>query len=318
MPASDNPRVSVVVTCFNQAEWIVQALDSVAAQSERSIQLVVTDDGSSDGSRKVIEEWLAGAWPEGELVASDVNVGLPGMLNRASPRLTGRYVVVLNGDDWMDSERVALQADALDAAGERVGIVYSDLRVVDRDGVPTGELFPPPEIVRSEGEVLHRIISAPMIGMPSVMFRRSVLDVAGPWDESLVADDFDFLLRVAAAGCEFAYLPTALVSYRLSHASLTGSRQGLLAEGRFSALQKLVGRDPETDRLALERMAGIAVALHAMGHDRRATRRALRFMASHAPSRRTVRALIENQLHLPPAALSPTTWMRRGRSRPAG
>src|SRR5688500_13631139 len=108
------PRATVVVTCFNQEQWIAQALDSVAAQTERDLQLIVTDDGSSDGSRARIDQWLAGHDVRGELVASDRNVGLPAMLNRAMGRFRGRYVVVLNGDDWMEPGRVESQAAALD------------------------------------------------------------------------------------------------------------------------------------------------------------------------------------------------------------
>lgn len=53
-----------------------------------------------------------------------------------------------------------------------------------------------------------------MIGMPQAMVRREVFDTIGSWDDSLVAEDFDFYLRVAAACCEFAYLDELIVNYR--------------------------------------------------------------------------------------------------------
>jgi glycosyltransferase involved in cell wall biosynthesis len=298
------PRATVVVTCFNQEQWIEQALDSVAVQTEQNLQLIVTDDGSADGSRARIEQWLSRHDLPGELVASDHNIGLPAMLNRAMPSFRGRYVVVLNGDDWMDPSRVASQAAALDGASGRVGLVYSDLRVVDAGGAPTGEIFPAPSVERREGRVLLHIISQPMIGMPSVMFRRSVLDVIGGWDESLVADDFDFLLRVAAANFEFIYLPAVLTNYRWYGDSMTGSRRGVLAEGQILALYKLLGRDAETNRAILNRVQEIAVVLHASAHDPHTTRRYLWFVMRRQPSRRVARVLAESYLHLRPGALT--------------
>lgn len=307
------PRATVVVTCFNQEQWIEQALDSVAVQTERNLQLIVTDDGSADGSRARIEQWLSKHDLLGELVASDHNIGLPAMLNRAMPSFRGRYVVVLNGDDWMEPDRVASQAAALDGAPGRVGLVYSDLRVVDAGGAATGEIFPAPSIERRQGRVLLHIISEPMIGMPSLMFRRSVLDVIGAWDESLVADDFDFLLRVAAADFEFVYRSGVVGNYRQYADSMTGTRGAVLAEGRIVALRKLLGRDPETDRAILTRMHGLAVALHSSSYDPGATRRHLWFVMRREPSRRIARALVENYVRLRPGALSAASARRARR-----
>lgn len=298
------PRVTVVVTCFNQVHWIEQALDSVAAQTEQDLQLIVTDDGSKDGSRDTIEQWLARHDLRGELVASADNVGLPAMLNRAMRRFRGRYVVVLNGDDWMEPDRVASQAAALDRAGESVGLVYSDIRVVDPAGTPTGDILPHPSIERPEGQVLLRMISAPMLGMGYVMFRRSVLDTIGGWDESLVADDYDFFLRIAAAGYQFIYLPGVVANCRRHGGSLTGTRGAALAEGRILALRKLLGRDSETDRAIVSRVQGIILALHADGCDRRMVRRHLWLVMRRQPSVGIARALVENRLRLRPGTLS--------------
>lgn len=298
------PRVTVVVTCFNQERWIEQALDSVAAQTERDLQLIVTDDASTDGSRLTIERWLIRHDLVGELVAPASNVGLPAILNRAMPKFRGRYVVVLNGDDWMEPDRIARQADALDEAPPDVGLVYSELRVVDENGGPTGEIFPLPEVERPEGDVLHRMISDPMLGMPMVMFRRDVLGVIGPWDETLPADDYDFFLRLAIAGFEFVHLRQPLVNYRWYPESATGSRGQLLTEGRILALRKLLGRDTEIDQAIVTRIRELVVALHSSGYSRSATIRHAWFTLRRQPSPRIARVLVESCLHLRPGALA--------------
>ena len=125
--AADRPRATVVVTTYNQEQWIEQALDSVAAQTEQRLQLIVTDDGSHDGSCERISNWIERNDCGGVLVASERNVGLPAVLNLALPLFEGEYVVVLNGDDWMDPERIERQAEFLDQADDAVGLVLPGL-----------------------------------------------------------------------------------------------------------------------------------------------------------------------------------------------
>jgi glycosyltransferase involved in cell wall biosynthesis len=139
---SSGPRASVIITFFNQGQWVKQTLDSVASQTERNIQLSITDDGSSDNTRVEVESWLENHLTEATFVASNGNLGLPAMLNRAIPSIHGPYVVILNGDDLTAPHRIAHQAQTLDAVPIKVGIVSSDIREVDIDGVPTGRVFP--------------------------------------------------------------------------------------------------------------------------------------------------------------------------------
>jgi len=309
------PLATIVVTFYNQQMWVDQALDSVAAQTAANVQLVITDDGSTDGTRDRVRAWLDAHRMTADLVFPDHNLGLPAILNRALPLIRGRFVAVLNGDDWLEPTRTADQVAALEAAQPEIGLVYSDLRVVDIDGVPTGEVFPPPSIPRDEGDVFVRLVSAPMIGMPCVMVRREVLDAIGPWDESLLADDFDFLLRVAAAGFHFRYLPVIILNYRQYGSSMTGAGGGRLAEARFRSLRKFLGRFPEADVAILTRMVGMVMSLHASGYDRGTTRRHLWFVLRRQPSLRVARAFTENVLHVRPGHLAPRFWTRQRRTR---
>lgn len=298
--------VTVVVSCFQQAHLVRAALDSVARQSIDALQLIVTDDGSTDDSVAVIEQWLVdhpsccslGA----SLLASPVNVGLPASLNRALPHVRGEYLVVLNGDDWMDDDRLAVQMAALRTAPAHVGVSYCDLRIVDGDGVVLAEQ-PAPDHGGVEGDVLARMASATFIGMPGVMVRTSVLDAIGPWDESLVADDFDFLMR-AASQFEFAYLPRALVNYRVVGGSLTNSRGAELAESRIRSLVKFLGRSRELDAAVLQRLEDQAVMLHGSAIDGRIARRHIRAQLRRRPTARMVRVAAESHLRLAPRTLA--------------
>ncbi len=320
------------MTCFNEASWVEQALESVTTQSVREIQLIVTDDCSTDDTCVRVERWLARNRRRAELIFSDRHIGLPAMLNRTLPLLTGDYVVVLNADDWMESDRLEVQAGALDEAGPAVGVVYSDVRVVNSVGVPTGGVFPdeyflprsprfgirnvsPARPISSEdvdgtedGRLLRHLVMQPAFGMCMAMFRRDALDVIGPWDESLEADDYDFQLRLAAAGFGFLYLPHVVANYRRREGSMTSRPSAGLAKARFGALIKVLGRDRETDQAAFRALVSPVMFLHSTRWDRAETRQYLLFLLKHAPSPRVARALAENVLLLPPGVMSVRNW----------
>ena len=199
--------------------------------------------------------------------------------------------------DWMDDDRIEVQAAALDNAPNDVGVSYCDMRVVDSNGAA---LVPQPPTLHggAEGDVLQRMAESTFIGVPVVMARTSVLDTIGPWNESLVADDFDFLMR-AASRCRFAYLPRSLVNYRHVGSSLTNSRLPELAEGRIRSLVAFLGRDRSLDDAILRRIEDQIAVLHGLRHDRTVTGRHIREHLRRRPTRRVIRFAIEHHLRLP-------------------
>lgn len=311
-PHRPQPRVTVVVTCYQQAHLVTKALDSVARQTEPSIQLIISDDGSTDGAAELIREWVsrnASRFPfEVTFMASTTNRGLPAALNTALPHIRGEYFVVLNGDDWMEEERIALQATALANADESVGLSYCDHLVVDASGTPLAEQ-PAPTHGGAEGDVLTRVVAQTFIGMPVVMARTDVLGVIGPWDETQAADDFDFLLRTACH-FRFAYLPATLLNYRRHAASMTQSRIPELARGRIRSLERLLGREAALDQVILERIEEQLAIVHGSREHRHEARPLLHEQLRRRPTRRLIRLALENHLRLPPQGLAFTTLRR--------
>jgi glycosyltransferase involved in cell wall biosynthesis len=99
------PRVTVVVTCFNYGRYVVQALDSVASQSYRHFECIVVDDGSTDDSARVIEQWLA---TQGDarfqLIRSETNKGQMASFAAGLAASEGEFVAFLDADDFWFSE----------------------------------------------------------------------------------------------------------------------------------------------------------------------------------------------------------------------
>ena len=109
-----NDKVSVLVTCYNQEQFIEQALLSVVNQDYENLEIIVVDDGSTDGSKKIIER-LAQLTRKIAPVFSERNMKVAGARNLGLTKCTGKYVALLDGDDLMLPEKISKQVAYLNA-----------------------------------------------------------------------------------------------------------------------------------------------------------------------------------------------------------
>jgi glycosyltransferase involved in cell wall biosynthesis len=241
------PRVTVVVTCYEQADWVTQALDSVAAQTFGDWELIVTDDASGDDSAELIGRWAKGADRPVDLVLHQDNAGLTRTLNEVLPRCRGTYLAYLGGDDVWAPTKLARLVAALDAAPD-AAVAYSDARTIDEDGAELAPSFlaANDELPAPEGQVFDDLLRRNVVVASSAVFRRDAVEAVGGWDPDLPFEDWDLLLRLAARW-SVAFVPDALVDYRVHDRSLTRSRFSLMLHGRMTVLEKWLGRDPAQD-----------------------------------------------------------------------
>lgn len=250
MPA-EPPRVTVVVTCYQQSRWIREALDSVAAQTFDDWQLVVTDDASTDGSADVIRSWAAGRERPVDVVLHAENVGLTRTLNEVLPSCRGTYLAYLGGDDRWRPDKLAQAVDLLDADPD-AAVVYSDARTIDEEGdeLEASFLTAHGHVPAPEGRVFDDLLRRNVVVASAAVYRRDAVEAVGGWDPDLPFEDWDLLLRLADRW-PVRHLPTALVDFRLHDASVTRSRFASMLDGRMSVLEKWLGRHPEHDAVVL-------------------------------------------------------------------
>lgn len=212
----DAPRVSVLVTSYNHARYVEEALDSLRRQTSRDFEVIITDDASTDGCADVIEAWLARTAYPAQFIRNDENRGICANRNTALARASGSFICSLSGDDCYEPERIERQLEHLVAQPEQVAAVYSDMLIIDSEGSLVDGSFldltlegaPPPQ-----GKIFARILSGNFLPAPATMVRRSAIDTVGGYDESLSYEDEDMWLRLSSR-YHFTYLPGALVRYR--------------------------------------------------------------------------------------------------------
>jgi glycosyltransferase involved in cell wall biosynthesis len=283
--------VTVVICSYNHLEYLEQALDSVVRQTVQPAQLIITDDASTDGSPDRIQKWIDGNWPTAEFIRNERNHGLPATLNLVRSRLRSDCTLIMAADDWMVDDRIERQVAALEAGGPKVGMVYGDMTEVDGEGRATGQRWFDLDRMgpARSGDLFLEMVGRAFISAPTVMVRTELLLAAGPYDETLVAEDYDMFLRLSRSA-EWVYLDDPLVNYRVLASSLSRSDEFKARQrvGRIGMLRKHVGATPEADRVIARRTAQMAVSLYHEGRSPAATAADLRFVLGVERSPRTV------------------------------
>jgi len=214
------PLVTVICICYNHARFVTEALDSVLNQTYPDIELIVIDDGSTDGSGKVIKKWMA-SHPEATMILNGKNLGYCKTFNKAWQISKGTLFVDLSADDVLLPNRIVEGVKTIEQAGEDFGVTFSDAQYIDEQGNPlwlhseknTHSTIP-------KGDVYKDVIERYFICSPTMMFRKSVLDSLNGYDESLAFEDFDFWIR-ASRNFKFIYSPEVLVKKRIVSTSMS-------------------------------------------------------------------------------------------------
>ena len=188
------PLVSTVIPTFNRRALIERAVDSALAQSYGRQEIIVVDDGSTDGTAELLERRYGGR----VRCVARANGGVSKARNTGMALARGELIALLDSDDEWDPTKLEKQVRFLQSRPD-FGMVLTDVRRVDRQR-RTIDVFHRRDVIPADGDVLLDVLRNPALVPASAMFRRDVFERLGGFDESLrTAEDLDFHLRAAAA-----------------------------------------------------------------------------------------------------------------------
>jgi len=242
--------VTVIIPVYNRERFLRATVDSVLAQTYPAVELIAVDDGSTDGSRGILEEYgdrlRLLAHPDGG------NKGQSAAINLGLESARGEYVAILDSDDLFAPEKLARQVAYLEANPD-VGVVFANGCVMDADGVPRYPIFPEGHVITDDPAELLLDCS---INVPSnALIRKSVLDRVGGFDETMrSAQDHDMLVRLAEQ-TRFGYVDEVLWYYRRHGQSQSGQFARRRWETGFRILDKACRRYPYGRTVRRRRLA---------------------------------------------------------------
>lgn len=216
------PKVSVVIPSFNHSKYIEDAILSVLHQSFEQIELIVIDDGSTDGSVEKLRKMKKNY--NFKLICQE-NQGVCKTLNRAIFEVsTGEYLALLASDDFWHEDKVRLQIEALSLRPGSEFCFSQAREFVDAAMPENGRIFP--RRCR-EGNVLNSVFIRQHVPAGSMLFSRRLFEALGGFDEDLREEDWDFVIRSAAV-TSFSAVNRPLLYYR-AHSTNTMRTRSRLA-----------------------------------------------------------------------------------------
>lgn len=214
----EQPLVSVICACYNQSKFVVESLESVKNQTYQNLEIVIWDDASADDSGEKIDDWIAKN-PELNIlfIKNKINLGICKSLNIAQNLTTGKYIQVLALDDTLFPDKITRQVEILEKSKENEALVFTDALLMNDDSKLYQNKFigfHKKYLSLKSGNYFEELIGGNFIPAMSILYKSSHLKNAGPWDEELVFEDYDMLIRLAKE-YDFIYDPIVSVTYRM-------------------------------------------------------------------------------------------------------
>ncbi len=220
------PIVSVVVTCYNQARFLGEAIESVLGQTYRYFEIIVVDDGSQDEPAQV-----ASLYRDLRFIRQE-NQGVSAARNTGLLESGGPYIVFLDADDRLlpNALEIGVRSHQFNPWA---GLVYGQYRSIAFDGTPS---HTPPQL-RVDEDHYTALLCRNYIGLPGmVMHRRDVLESVGGWDKTADhAGDWELYLRITKKYPIFCHYQP-VVEYR-QHGANTSQNHALMLTRTLAVLR---------------------------------------------------------------------------------
>lgn len=239
MTQSSTPAVSIVLPAYNRVGSIRMAVESVLRQSFADFELIVVDDGSTDGTMAQLADITD---PRVRMLANPQNLGASAARNRGIRAARGEWVAFQDSDDEWMPQKLAKQMARLEQYSEDAIACYCGMMIV---GEPEATLearttvlyIPDSTIASVEGNLLGQLLARSFISTQMLVVRRTALLETGGFDEALPAlEDWDCAIGLSMRGM-FSFVDEPLVVQYFSENSITRSR-AKRAQALASILEK--------------------------------------------------------------------------------
>lgn len=298
LTAMQSPLVSVAIPAYNHAPFLNACLESVRVQTYPNLELVIVDDGSTDQTLAVAQQFAATHAQRFQhlTILHQANRGVSATANRAIAACRGTWVHLLGSDDVIYPDKILRQQQAIHDWNEpSLALVYSDMDFLNAAGQIISSATRKRPHPGPEHQAYLWLISRNLIANPSVALHREAFLAIGGFDERLALEDLDAWLRLSVKHA-IARMPGVVAGYR-RHGSNTSAQQLLMFEGHWETLGNFAAQHGALIPAALWR-ACLRRRLHSFG----------RWVRKHAPHLLPILAAdaLLSTLRTP----KPTLWRR--------
>lgn len=231
-PEKINETVSVIIPTYNRASWICEAVDSVLSQTVSPLEVIVIDDGSNDDTPERLR-----IYENRITVLTQTNKGVSAARNAGIKVARGRYIALLDSDDFWEKDKLAFQLDFFRKNPDALICQTGEIWI--RNGK---RVNPMAKHKKLSGMIFEPSLRLCLVSPSAVMIKRELLDSVGLFDESLPAcEDYDLWLRIA---CRYPIYTT-----ETNHVVKRGGHEDQLSRApgldrfRIRSIEKILGTD---------------------------------------------------------------------------
>ncbi|WP_460028545.1 glycosyltransferase family 2 protein [Methyloparacoccus murrellii] len=237
------PLVSVLVITYNSSKYVLETLESIKRQTYSNIELVISDDASSDDTVEICQSWLAlnaDHFVRARLVCAEQNAGIPANCNQALGQAQGEWVKFIAGDDILLPECISIflhHANASPAIRCFVGQMYTmQGNTIKKILMPVERLFPP-----SAKKQLRNLILFGSLPAPAAFYSLDMLISVGGFDQTYPGvEDYPLYVKIFACGYYFGVIQRPVVIYRVHGESITQRSDTLFSRSMLAHFNNVV------------------------------------------------------------------------------
>ena len=184
-------KISVVIPTLNRINTLQRALDSVINQTYKPAEIIVVDNGSSDGTLKFLRE----QYPKITILTEN-KIGVSSARNKGIKKSINQWIALLDSDDAWHPRKLEIQTSMLDSELKEYNLIHTD-EVWFRNNKHINQMK---KHKKQGGYIFERCLSLCCISPSSVLFKKNILDKVGLFDESLpVCEDYDMWLKICSS-----------------------------------------------------------------------------------------------------------------------
>lgn len=221
--------VSVLIPCYNHERFVADCLRSILEQVYTSYEVILCDDCSRDGSVSVVKEMMPLFEEKGirfVLLLNHKNQGITRNLNRMLRESRGEFIKILASDDMLERNYLKELTAKLNETPFCQFLFSNGYKVKEAAVYPVAEEYLIEPVVDGrpdcKTDIFNRIYSHNFVPAPTLLFRRSVFEEVGEYDEEIAIEDLEMLLRVLTSHPQgMGYCEKKLVYYRINDNSIT-------------------------------------------------------------------------------------------------
>ncbi len=228
-----NPLVSIIVITYNSAKFVLETLESAKAQTYQNIELIVTDDCSTDDTIEICKRWIEennARFVKTELITIEKNTGIPANCNRGVKVAQGEWIKLIAGDDILDINCIISfmkfclsepKAMVVESISQFFLEEYSKENFTRRQNFSDKPFFHLKSIAKQQYEMLLR---KNFIHAPSTFLKMQLINDVGGYDESnRYMEDHPLWLKITQQGNKIFFLKQVTVFYRIHNSSVFAS-----------------------------------------------------------------------------------------------